>query len=139
MKRMEIIQKVASIVGPGHQVDLKNPDVYILVEIYTVSKSDHSYHVFHTQLVQSICGISVVPNDYEALKRYNLAEIFEPSPKEQPKKKIEAPKEQPVETVNDKLDEKPDIPVVTEEIEVPAGKEETEPPAAASKDEVAQV
>jgi tRNA acetyltransferase TAN1 len=38
MKRMEIIQKVASIVGPGHQVDLKNPDVYILVEIYTVSQ-----------------------------------------------------------------------------------------------------
>jgi tRNA acetyltransferase TAN1 len=80
-----------------------------------------------------------VPNDYEALKRYNLAEIFEPSPKEQPKKKIEAPEEQPKETANDKLNKKPKIPVVTEEIEVPAGKEETEPPAAATKDEIAQV
>ncbi|CAD0085247.1 unnamed protein product [Aureobasidium mustum] len=35
-KRMDIIQKVASMVGPGHQVDLKNPDVLILVEIYTI-------------------------------------------------------------------------------------------------------
>jgi tRNA acetyltransferase TAN1 len=80
-----------------------------------------------------------VPNDYEALKRYNLAEIFEPSPKEQPKKKIEAPKEQPVEIVNEKLDEKPEAPVVTEEIEVPAVAEETNTSAAAVKDEVAQV
>lgn len=79
-----------------------------------------------------------MPNDYETLKRYNLAEIFEPSPKEQPKKKIEAAKEQPVEIVNDKLDEKPEIPVITEEIEVPAGKEETKAPAAAAKDEIAQ-
>jgi hypothetical protein len=44
MKRMEIIQKVASIVGPGHQVDLKNPDVYILVEIYTVSQFGPASH-----------------------------------------------------------------------------------------------
>ena len=27
--------------------------------------------------------MSVVPNDFEALKRYNLAEIFDPTPKEQ--------------------------------------------------------
>ncbi|KAI4841860.1 hypothetical protein E4T45_09320 [Aureobasidium sp. EXF-8846] len=122
MKRMEIIQKVASIVGPGHQVDLKNPDVYILVEIYT-----------------SICGISVVPNDYEALKRYNLAEIFEPSPKEQPKKKIEAPKEQPADIINEKPDEKLETPVAKEEIEVPTVAEETETSAPAVGDEVAQV
>ncbi|KEQ69220.1 hypothetical protein M436DRAFT_56361, partial [Aureobasidium namibiae CBS 147.97] len=120
MKRMEIIQKVASIVGPGHQVDLKNPDVFILVEIYT-----------------SICGISVVPNDYEALKRYNLAEIFEPSPKEQPKKKAEAPKEQPAEAINGKFVEEPEAAVVKEEIEVPAVRIETS--AAAVKDEIAQV
>jgi len=29
---------------------------------------------------QNVCGISVVPGDYEELKRYNLAEICEPSP-----------------------------------------------------------
>jgi len=133
---MEIIQKVASIVGPGHQVDLKNPDVYILVEIYTVSQPNHACHRSYTHLVQSICGISVVPNDYEALKRYNLAEIFEPSPKEQPKKKVEELKEQPVEAVNEKLE--PETTVVKEEIEVPAGKEATESSAAAVKDEAAQ-
>jgi hypothetical protein len=38
MKRMDIIQKVASIVGPGHQVDLKNADLLIMVEVYTVSR-----------------------------------------------------------------------------------------------------
>jgi len=29
--------------------------------------------------------MSVVPSDFEELKRYNLAEIFDPTPKEQPK------------------------------------------------------
>jgi tRNA acetyltransferase TAN1 len=89
--------------------------------------------------VQSICGISVVPNDYEALKRYNLAEIFEPSPKEQPKKKIEAPKEQSADTMNEKPDEKLETPVIKEEIEVPAIAEETETSAPAVGDEVAQI
>lgn len=49
MKRMDIIQKVASMVGPGHQVDLKNPDVLILVEIYTVSHPNLLFcHVTYT-------------------------------------------------------------------------------------------
>jgi len=80
-----------------------------------------------------------VPNDYEALKRYNLAEIFEPSPKEQPKKKVEAPKEQPAEAINEKSAEEPENSVVKEEIEMPAGKEGIETPAAAAQDEIAQV
>lgn len=62
-----------------------------------------------------------MPNDYEALKRYNLAEIFEPSPKEQPKKKIEAPQEQPADNTNEKPIGEPENTVVKEEIEVPAG------------------
>jgi tRNA acetyltransferase TAN1 len=95
--------------------------------------------LFFTYLAQSICGISVVPNDYEALKRYNLAEIFEPSPKEQPKKKIEAPKEQPADIINEKPDEKLETPVAKEEIEVPTVAEETETSAPAVGDEVAQV
>ena len=89
--------------------------------------------------MQSICGISVVPNDYETLKRYNLAEIFEPSPKEQPKKKIEAPKEQPEEIVTGIPDEKPEASVVKEEIEVPTAAEETETSGAPVGGEVAQV
>lgn len=34
--------------------------------------------------------MSVVPDDFEELKRYNIAEIFDPTPKELPKKKEEA-------------------------------------------------
>lgn len=66
-----------------------------------------------------------------------MAEIFEPSPKEQPKKKVEAPKEQPAEASNEKPVEEPEAAVIKEEIEVPAGKIETS--AAAVKDEIAQV
>lgn len=40
--------------------------------------------------------MAVVPSDFEELKKYNLAEIYEPSPKEQPKKEI-AKAEAPVE------------------------------------------
>lgn len=41
LKRESIIQKVASLVGPGHKVDLKNYDDLIVVEAYTVSY----YHI----------------------------------------------------------------------------------------------
>ena len=37
LKRDDVIRQVASVVGPGHKVDLKNPDLLIMVEIYTVS------------------------------------------------------------------------------------------------------
>lgn len=30
---------------------------------------------------QNVCGMSVVGSDYEKLKRYNLSEIYEPTPK----------------------------------------------------------
>lgn len=89
--------------------------------------------------MQSICGISVVPNDYEALKRYNLAEIFEPSPKEQPKKKVEASKEQPVEIAKSEPDDKSETQVVKEEIDMPAGKAQDESSTVAAKDEAAEV
>ena len=39
MKRDEVIQKVASLVGPGQSVDLKGYDVMILVDIYQVCVS----------------------------------------------------------------------------------------------------
>ena len=37
LKRDMIIQKVASLVGPGHKVDLKNYDKLIVVEAYKVT------------------------------------------------------------------------------------------------------
>lgn len=44
-----------------HTVDLTNYDKCILVDVY-----------------RNVVGMSVVGNEYEALKRYNLAEIYEP-------------------------------------------------------------
>ncbi|OJD34647.1 thump domain-containing protein [Diplodia corticola] len=65
--RDQVIKTVASAVGPGHSVDLKDYDLLILVDVY-----------------KGLCGMSVVGKDFERLKRYNLSEIYEPSPKEQP-------------------------------------------------------
>ncbi|OJD13841.1 hypothetical protein AJ78_05737 [Emergomyces pasteurianus Ep9510] len=65
--RDTLIPLVAKIVGPGHSVDLKNYDALILVDI-----------------VQNICGMSVVGRDYDDLKRYNLSEIYDPTPKPKP-------------------------------------------------------
>jgi tRNA acetyltransferase TAN1 len=41
MKRMEVIDRVAAVVGPPHKVDLKNFDLLILVEIYRVRNLPH--------------------------------------------------------------------------------------------------
>lgn len=67
MTRDQVIKTVAAAVGPGHKVDLKEYDLLILVDIY-----------------KNLCGMSVVGHDFERLKRYNLSEIYEPTPKEQP-------------------------------------------------------
>ncbi|KAF2500532.1 hypothetical protein BU16DRAFT_249760 [Lophium mytilinum] len=64
--RLVLIKRVAEAVGPGHPVDLTSPDVTVLVEVY-----------------QNVCGMSVVGSDYEQLKRYNIAEIYEPTAKKQ--------------------------------------------------------
>ncbi|TID13959.1 hypothetical protein E2P81_ATG07026 [Venturia nashicola] len=63
LKRDVVIKQVAGIVGADHHVDLKAYDFLILVEIY-----------------KNICGISVVGSDFEELKRYNLSEMFDPTP-----------------------------------------------------------
>ncbi|KAJ5989165.1 hypothetical protein N7481_004375 [Penicillium waksmanii] len=63
-KRDEVIKTIAELVGPEHSVDLTNYDVTILFEIS-----------------QNLMGMSVVESDYDKLKRYNLAEIYDPSPK----------------------------------------------------------
>lgn len=63
-KRDDLIKTIAEIVGPEHSVDLTNYDLTILVEVS-----------------QNLMGMSVVQSDYDKLKRYNLAEIYDPSPK----------------------------------------------------------
>ncbi|KAI9844917.1 MAG: hypothetical protein M1837_005203 [Sclerophora amabilis] len=69
---------VAALVGSSHVVDLKNYDLLILVEVY-----------------KNVCGVAVVGSDYEALKRYNLSEIYEPTPKPIAAVQQDAPKRSP--------------------------------------------
>ena len=57
--------------------------------------------------------MSVVPSDFEELKRYNIAEIFDPSPKEQPKK--EAAKEDVTEAGEKVPEETAEVVPVAEE------------------------
>ena len=51
------------MVGPSHSVDLKNYDALILVDVY-----------------RNVLGMSVVGRDFDKLKRFNLAEIWDPTP-----------------------------------------------------------
>ena len=64
LDRDAIIQVVAKAVGTNHKVDLKGYDKMILVDVY-----------------RNIIGMSVVGSDYDKLKKYNLAEIYQPTPK----------------------------------------------------------
>ncbi|GLI73142.1 hypothetical protein PoHVEF18_001352 [Penicillium ochrochloron] len=66
--RDAIIKTVADVVGKEHPVNLKNYDQMILVDV-----------------CQNIIGMSVVGSDYDQLKRFNLAEIYDPAPKPEPK------------------------------------------------------
>jgi len=55
--RPTLIQHVAQCVPEGHTVDLENPQIFILVEVF-----------------KSICGISIV-EDYYRLQKFNVMEI----------------------------------------------------------------
>ncbi|KAK5625554.1 hypothetical protein RRF57_001270 [Xylaria bambusicola] len=59
LKRTEVIDKVANMISKRHKVDLKNPDKVIIIEIF-----------------QTFCGMSVVGEDWEAMKRYNIHELY---------------------------------------------------------------
>ncbi|KAI9298207.1 hypothetical protein K502DRAFT_327621 [Neoconidiobolus thromboides FSU 785] len=54
IEKDKVIQSLAAIVGPEHKVDLDNPDLTIVVEIF-----------------KSICGISVL-TDFNKYKKYNI-------------------------------------------------------------------
>jgi tRNA acetyltransferase TAN1 len=86
MKRDAIIKMVAGLVGQPHKVDLKNYDLLITIEIYQVCAYAGQYEskagVLTTMAFQNICGVSVVDHRFEELKRYNISEIFDPTPKE---------------------------------------------------------
>ncbi|KAH6653737.1 THUMP domain-containing protein [Truncatella angustata] len=59
LKRDEVIKQIAALIGPRHKVNLTAPDKVVIIEIY-----------------QTFCGMSVVDGDFDALKRYNLNELY---------------------------------------------------------------
>ncbi|KAI1863666.1 hypothetical protein JX265_008883 [Neoarthrinium moseri] len=59
LKRDDVIKQIASLIGPRHKVNLTNPDKVIIVELF-----------------QTFCGMSVVEGDWDAMKRYNLNELY---------------------------------------------------------------
>ncbi|KAJ4387982.1 hypothetical protein N0V93_008585 [Gnomoniopsis smithogilvyi] len=91
LKRDDVIKSIANLVDPQHKVNLGAPEKVILVDIY-----------------QTVCGISVVPGDWEHLKRYNLTELYKQtsSSGEAPaKKKEEGDKEKPGQKSEGQADE----------------------------------
>lgn len=62
LKRNVVIDAVANLIHDDHKVDLSKPDKTILVEVY-----------------QNVCGLAVVDNKWDELKRYNLNELYTPT------------------------------------------------------------
>ncbi|CAL3971838.1 unnamed protein product [Diplocarpon coronariae] len=73
LKRDFVIQAIASSISDAHKVNLTAPDKVIVVEVY-----------------QSVCGMSVLGSDWEKLKRFNLAELYQ---KDRPVKQTTASKD----------------------------------------------
>ncbi|CAG8886901.1 unnamed protein product [Penicillium egyptiacum] len=84
LSRDVIIKTVADVVGPEHPVNLTNYDLMILVDVAQVSIKEPSPTGSLTDSSQNVIGMSVVQGDYDKLKRFNLAEIYDPSPKADP-------------------------------------------------------
>ncbi|KAJ3150462.1 THUMP domain-containing protein 1 [Geranomyces michiganensis] len=59
IKRQEVIDAIASNIGPDHVVDLTNPEITVIVE-----------------LLQNVCSIAVV-KDYQELRKFNLELIHD--------------------------------------------------------------
>ncbi|KAI1809476.1 hypothetical protein GGS20DRAFT_596324 [Poronia punctata] len=59
LKREVIINKVANMISNRHKVELKSPDKVILIEVF-----------------QTFCGMCVVGSDWEAMRRYNIHELY---------------------------------------------------------------
>ncbi|KAI8375857.1 hypothetical protein BD560DRAFT_392121, partial [Blakeslea trispora] len=58
LERMDVINALAALVGPSHKVDLKDPELTVIVEV-----------------CQNICMLSVV-HDFNKLKKYNIESLL---------------------------------------------------------------
>jgi tRNA acetyltransferase TAN1 len=88
LTRDGVIKTVASIVGPGHKVDLHGYDLLIIVEIYKVLRKSLigplTSLLTSPDVQQNVVGMSVVGPDFEKLKRFNLEELRAPPSQEKP-------------------------------------------------------
>jgi len=57
LSKPTLIHEIARCVPEGHTVDLNNPEVFVLVEVF-----------------KNVCGVSVV-NDYYQLQKFNVMEL----------------------------------------------------------------
>lgn len=57
LSRDTLIEEVARCLPEGHTVDLDNPEIFILIEVF-----------------KSVCGMSIV-KDYYKLKKFNVVEL----------------------------------------------------------------
>lgn len=73
MSRSALIDGLAKAIPERHKVDLDNPEVFILVEVFKVGTIPRR-SVRKLNPGQSICGMSVV-KDYYQLHKFNVMEI----------------------------------------------------------------
>ncbi|PPQ91724.1 hypothetical protein CVT25_012865 [Psilocybe cyanescens] len=83
--RPVLIQSVAQCVPEGHSVDLQDPQIFLLVEVF-----------------KSICGVSVV-EDYYQLHKFNVTEIAKRNDQPQEESRISSSAGKPVEPANKAL------------------------------------
>jgi len=71
-----LIQSIAQCVPDRHTVELQNPQIFILVEVFKVCHQPrtHSRLGPSDDFYQSVCGVSIV-KDYYKSQKFNVMEI----------------------------------------------------------------
>jgi tRNA acetyltransferase TAN1 len=72
--RPTLIQTIATCVPEGHTVDLVDPEVFVLVEVFKVTLHIIFIEVPFLTHEQNVCGVSVV-KDYYRLQKFNVMEL----------------------------------------------------------------
>lgn len=79
---MEVIKTFADSVGEGHEVNLEDPDLVILVDVTRVRKEGRNSRTrretnlaFLNASIKTVCSMSVVKN-FGKLRKYNLESLL---------------------------------------------------------------
>ncbi|KAG6374376.1 hypothetical protein JVT61DRAFT_4411 [Boletus reticuloceps] len=72
LTRMDIIEEIAKCMPQDYVVDLNNPDVFVLVEVFKVCHATiQSRYIQLKRWLQSVCGVSIL-RDYYKLHKFNV-------------------------------------------------------------------